>query len=257
MSAHSASSAPATDGAALGDRDIVQHLAASAAATSAANANDAAAILRDEVGPSDPGFGGVAKRARDILGALAMLIFFAPLMAVIFVCVRRDGGPGIFAHERVGKNGVTFRCYKFRSMVPNAEQVLKDILVCNEQFRKDWETDQKLRNDPRITRIGAFLRRKSLDELPQLFNVLKGDMSLVGPRPITRDEVQRYGDRIAYYYSIRPGLTGAWQVSGRNEVSYEERVALDVAYLRNRTFVNDIFILLKTVRVVLNGRGAL
>lgn len=197
------------------------------------------------------------KRALDIVGALAMLIFFAPLMAIIFFIVRLDGGPGIFAHERVGKNGVRFKCYKFRSMIPNAEHVLKDLLVCNEQFRKNWAAEQKLQNDPRITRIGSFLRRKSLDELPQLLNVIKGDMSLVGPRPITADEVSRYGPHIAYYYKTRPGLTGAWQVSGRNDVSYEQRVQLDVDYTRNWTFLNDFRILLKTVRVVLTGEGAL
>jgi len=197
------------------------------------------------------------KRALDIVGAAVLLAFFAPLMAIIFFIVRRDGDPAIFAHERIGKGGVPFQCYKFRSMVPDAERVLKDILVCNEHFRKDWEADQKLRNDPRITAVGSFLRRKSLDELPQLFNVLKGEMSLVGPRPITADEIKRYGPDIEYYYRLKPGLTGAWQVSGRNDVSYEERVALDVDYTKRWSFLNDIAILLKTVGVVLIGRGAL
>ena len=199
----------------------------------------------------------VGKRLIDVVGAIALLIFFAPLMVVVFFLVRLDGGPALFAHERIGKNGIRFMCYKFRSMVPDADRVLKDILVCNEQFRRDWEADQKLRNDPRITRIGVFLRKKSLDELPQLFNVLKGDMSLVGPRPITVDEMERYGGDISYYLKTRPGLTGAWQVSGRNDVSYEERVALDVAYTKNWTFLNDFLILLKTVHVVISGRGAL
>ncbi len=196
------------------------------------------------------------KRVVDILGAAALLILFAPLIAVIYVLVRLDGGPGIFAHTRIGKGGATFRCYKFRSMVPNAETVLKDILVCSEQFRKDWEAEQKLRHDPRVTRIGAFLRRKSLDELPQLFNVLKGDMSLVGPRPITEDEVARYGAGISYYYMTRPGLTGAWQISGRNDVSYEERVTLDVNYTKGWSLLGDFVILLKTVPAVLSERGA-
>lgn len=202
-------------------------------------------------------FRSACKRTIDLVGAVALLIFFAPLMLVVYVAVRLDGGPGVYAHERIGKNGVRFQCYKFRSMIPNADRVLKDLLVCNEQFRRDWNADQKLRNDPRITRIGVFLRKKSLDELPQLFNVIKGDMSLVGPRPITAEEVERYGSKISYYLKTRPGLTGAWQVSGRNDVSYEERVALDVAYSKNWTFLTDILILLKTVRVVLNGRGAL
>ncbi len=202
-------------------------------------------------------FRSVCKRSVDLVGAAALLIFFAPLMFVVYLAVRLDGGPGVYAHERIGRNGVRFQCYKFRSMIPNADRVLKDLLVCNEQFRRDWNADQKLRNDPRITRIGVFLRKKSLDELPQLFNVIKGDMSLVGPRPITAEEVERYGSKISYYLKTRPGLTGAWQVSGRNDVSYEERVALDVDYTKNWTFLTDILILLKTVRVVLNGRGAL
>jgi undecaprenyl-phosphate galactose phosphotransferase len=199
----------------------------------------------------------ISKRALDIFGSAVLLVFFAPLMIVLFFLVRMDGGPAMFIHQRVGKNGVLFRCYKFRSMIPNAEEVLKDILVCDSQFRNDWEADQKLRNDPRITRIGVFLRHKSLDELPQLLNVLKGDMSLVGPRPITVDEISRYGPAIEYYYRARPGLTGAWQISGRNDVSYEERVALDVAYSRRWSFLTDLAILFKTIGVVISGRGAL
>ncbi len=214
-------------------------------------------IARPEPAPvADAPDPSLSKRLFDIAGAAALLIFFAPLMVVVYLIVRLDGGPGIYAHERVGKNGVRFMCYKFRSMVPNAESILKNILVCNEQARQDWEADHKLRNDPRITSVGRFLRQKSLDELPQLFNVLKGDMSLVGPRPITIEEVERYGGDISYYYKTRPGLTGAWQVSGRNDVSYEERVALDVDYTKNWTFLTDFSILLKTVRVVLSGRGA-
>ena len=218
------------------------------------------AISEQAKEPADsdsPAEGAWHKRTLDILGSLALLIFFAPLMAIIYFVVRSDGGPAIFSQQRVGKDGKLFRCYKFRSMIPNAEEVLKDILVCNEQFRKDWETDQKLRNDPRITRVGAFLRRKSFDELPQLINILRGDMSLVGPRPIIPDEVPRYGANISFYYSVKPGLTGAWQVSGRNNVSYEERVALDVTYSKSWSFLNDISILVRTVGVVLTGRGAL
>lgn len=201
-------------------------------------------------------FRKAAKRAFDIVGAIGLLIFFAPIMMVIYAVVRSDGGPGVFAHERVGKDGARFKCYKFRSMIPDADRVLKDLLVCNEQFRRDWNADQKLRNDPRITKVGLFLRKKSLDELPQLFNVIKGEMSLVGPRPVTADELERYGDKVEYYLNTRPGLTGAWQVSGRNDVSYEQRVAFDVDYAKNWTFVADLVILLRTVQVVLSGRGA-
>ena len=198
----------------------------------------------------------VFKRMFDAVGAAALIIFFSPLMVATYIAVRLDGGPGMYVHERVGKNGVRFQCYKFRSMVPNADRVLRDILICSEDKRREWEADHKLRNDPRITPIGRFLRAKSLDELPQLFNVLKGDMSLVGPRPITSEEVSRYGRHIAYYYKSRPGLTGAWQVSGRSHVSYEERISLDVNYVRKWSFLADLQILLKTVRVVLTGHGA-
>ncbi len=196
------------------------------------------------------------KRALDVVGGLGLFVFFMPLMAVIYVLVRIDRGPGIFAHERIGRNGKTFKCYKFRSMVPNAQEVLNDILASDDRIRRAWEAEHKLEDDPRITKIGAFLRRKSLDELPQLLNVLKGDMSLVGPRPITSDEIWRYGDNIRDYYSVRPGLTGAWQVSGRNDVSYSERVDLDVDYAKEASFAKDITILLKTVGVVISGRGA-
>ncbi|MFZ5618059.1 MAG: sugar transferase [Pseudomonadota bacterium] len=197
------------------------------------------------------------KRACDIALGAALLFFFAPLMGVIFLLVRLDGGPAIFVQQRVGKGGFLFPCFKFRSMTLNAEKTLERLLVCNEQFRKEWDADRKLRNDPRITRLGAFLRRKSLDELPQLFNVLRGEMSLVGPRPISPDEIDKYGPDIKYYLATRPGLTGAWQVSGRNDVPYEKRVALDVDYALNGTWRDDFAILFKTIGVVIIGRGAL
>lgn len=199
----------------------------------------------------------IFKRTCDIVLGAAMLVFFAPLMGVIFALVRSDGGPAIFVQQRVGKGGVLFPCFKFRSMTPDAEKMLERLLVCNEQFRKEWDADRKLRNDPRITRLGAFLRRKSLDELPQLFNVLRGEMSLVGPRPISPDEIEKYGPDIRYYLTTRPGLTGAWQVSGRNDVPYEKRVALDVDYASNWTWREDFAILFKTIGVVIGGRGAL
>ncbi|MEM9015189.1 MAG: sugar transferase [Pseudomonadota bacterium] len=197
------------------------------------------------------------KRLLDIAIASGALVFFAPLLLVLFFLVRRDGGPAIFVQERVGKDGKLFPCYKFRSMVPDAETRLRDLLVCNEFFRKDWEANRKLKNDPRITKLGAFLRRKSLDELPQLLNVLRGEMSIVGPRPITPDETEKYGEDIKFYVRARPGLTGAWQVSGRNDVSYEERVVLDVQYTTSWTFVNDLLIILRTFNAVLKERGAL
>jgi lipopolysaccharide/colanic/teichoic acid biosynthesis glycosyltransferase len=199
----------------------------------------------------------IRKRIMDVVMASVMLAFFSPLMGIIYLLVKRDGGPAIFVQDRVGKDGVLFPCYKFRTMAPNAEELLETLLVCNEQFRKDWAAERKLRSDPRITPLGAFLRRKSFDEFPQLINVIRGDMSLVGPRPITPDEVEKYGDNIRYYLRTRPGLTGAWQVSGRNDVSYEKRVELDVEYTSRWSWSGDFSILFKTLGAVLNERGAL
>lgn len=200
--------------------------------------------------------GALVKRAFDIVGAALALVFFAPLMGVIYVLVRRDGGPGLFVQQRIGRNGRIFACYKFRSMVPNAEEMLKNLIFGNEQLRVAWETDRKLQNDPRITKLGVFLRSKSLDELPQLINVLRGDMSLVGPRPIVLDEKEKYGASFAFYAQVRPGLTGLWQVSGRNDISYGERVTLDTDYVANWSMRRDFEIVVRTVGVVINGRGA-
>lgn len=222
----------------------------------AVGANERVSTGGDEDIGNDPA-NSARKRLMDIVLASTMLVFFAPLMGIIYLLVRRDGGPGVFVQMRVGKNGVLFPCYKFRTMVPNAEETLERLLVCNEQFRKDWAAERKLRSDPRITPLGAFLRRKSFDEFPQLINVIKGDMSLVGPRPITPDEVEKYGDKIRYYLKTRPGLTGAWQVSGRNDVSYDRRVELDVEYTSNWSWRGDFAILFKTLGAVLTERGAL
>ncbi|WP_254454878.1 sugar transferase [Acetobacter estunensis] len=196
------------------------------------------------------------KRAVDIVIAITMLFLALPVMLIIVALIRRDGGDALFGHERIGENGRTFRCLKFRSMVMNADEALKTLLERDEAAREEWVSTRKLRHDPRITRLGRFLRESSLDELPQLLNVLFGDMSLVGPRPIVRDEVERYGDNIAYYYATRPGLTGLWQVSGRSDTSYEQRVALDSAYVMNWTFSKDVLILLKTIPAVLRHDGA-
>ncbi|MBB2164099.1 exopolysaccharide biosynthesis protein [Gluconacetobacter sp. 1b LMG 1731] len=192
----------------------------------------------------------------DVMIAAAMLFFAMPAMLAIVVLVRRDGGAALFGHNRIGENGRIFRCLKFRSMVANADEVLKELLERDEAAREEWASTQKLRHDPRITRLGRFLRATSLDELPQLLNVLRGDMSLVGPRPIVQAEVERYGENITYYYATRPGLTGLWQVSGRSNTSYARRVALDSAYVRHWTFWKDVLILLKTIPAVLRHDGA-
>ncbi len=197
-----------------------------------------------------------AKRVVDLIGAGVLVVVFSPLMLVVALAVCADGGPTLFAHQRLGRNGRPFKCLKFRSMVVRADQVLRDVLATNPAAAREWAETQKLRKDPRITRIGAFLRATSLDELPQLFNVLLGDMSLVGPRPIVREEAPRYGADVQYYYAVRPGLTGLWQTSGRSELSYEQRVKLDVEYVTGRDMIKDLRILLKTVKVVLRRTGA-
>ncbi|MBE0963579.1 sugar transferase, partial [Escherichia coli] len=174
----------------------------------------------------------------------------------IYNKVKKDGGPAIYSHERIGKGGKIFKCLKFRSMVTNSKEVLEDLLSKDIQAKQEWEATFKLKNDPRITKIGHFLRRTSLDELPQLFNVLKGEMSLVGPRPIITAELEKYNDEVAYYLLSKPGMTGLWQVSGRSDVDYETRVYLDTWYVKNWSMWNDIAILFKTIGVVLKKDGA-
>lgn len=202
------------------------------------------------------GLGAVAKRTLDILGALALGLIFSPLMLVIVVLTRREGGSVIYKHRRVGLNGKMFGCLKFRTMVPNADQVLRELLESDPALKAEWVRDHKLRNDPRITRLGRFLRRTSLDELPQIWNVLRGEMSLVGPRPVVREELLRYGRSVRVYLSTKPGITGLWQVTGRNDTDYRRRVALDAYYARNQNLLLDMYILFKTTGVVLGGSGA-
>ena len=195
--------------------------------------------------------------ALNQLAALLMLLVLSPLMLLVaWLTWRRDGVPIFFAHYRVGRGGKLFRCLKFRTMYRESEQMLADLLRDNAQAREEWQRDQKLSNDPRITPVGHFLRRTSLDELPQLFNVLRGEMVLVGPRPITVAELTRYGRVRWHYLSVRPGITGLWQVSGRNDTTYDERVALDRSYVEQRTLWLDLQILFKTVGVVLSRDGA-
>lgn len=196
------------------------------------------------------------KRAFDLAGASVLLLLLAPFMLAIAWRVRSSGASAFYGHTRIGQNGVPFKCLKFRSMRPDADRVLKELLAQDPAARAEWEQNFKLRDDPRITPIGHFLRRTSLDELPQLINVLRGEMSLVGPRPVVQDELQRYGDAAPLYLEAKPGITGLWQVSGRSDTTYAERVSLDAWYVRNWSLWYDIAILLKTVDVVLNRRGA-
>lgn len=196
------------------------------------------------------------KRQLDFFGALALIIVLAPFLLLVAVLVSTSGRPIFFSQNRIGRNGETFRCFKFRTMVPDAERVLLHLLENDPAARAEWQRDFKLKNDPRITGVGAFLRKTSLDELPQLFNVLRGEMSLVGPRPIVQGELNRYGRAARWYLAVRPGMTGLWQVSGRNDTDYVRRVALDTYYVRAQSLALDFVILLMTIRVVVAGRGA-
>jgi undecaprenyl-phosphate galactose phosphotransferase len=196
------------------------------------------------------------KAAIDITLASLMLSLSSFLFLILAVASRLDGGPMLFSHRRVGAGGRPFYCLKFRTMTIDADRVLEEALARDPVLAAEWEATRKLVDDPRVTRIGRILRKTSLDELPQLINVLRLEMSLVGPRPIVESEVPLYGEAIAQYYATRPGLTGLWQVSGRSNTSYARRVQLDVWYVNNWTVWNDIAVLLKTIPVVLRRQGA-
>ncbi|MCJ2188398.1 sugar transferase [Novosphingobium sp. 2638] len=196
-------------------------------------------------------------RPVDLIGALVLILILLPVFIVVAVAIWIDDpGPAVFAHRRVGRDGRSFPCLKFRSMYVGAEQRLEHILRANPDLREIWERDHKLPDDPRVTRIGRLLRITSLDELPQLFNVVRGEMSLVGPRPIVQAEIARYGRYIYHYYAVRPGLTGLWQVSGRSSVAYRRRVAADVKYARVHTLLMNWKILFATIPAVATGRGS-
>jgi len=199
----------------------------------------------------------VLKRTLDLCIAISALVFLMPFMVFAAILVRlADKGPALFSQDRIGRDGNTFKCYKFRSMITNSQEALDQLLATDPVAAAEWAADQKLRNDPRITMIGAFLRKTSLDELPQLINVIRGDMSIVGPRPIIQAEIPRYGRAFKDYASVRPGLTGLWQVSGRNDTTYPERVAMDQKYARTNTIIGDISIILRTIPAMLFSRGA-
>lgn len=198
----------------------------------------------------------LTKRLFDTLAALLLLVLLSPGFLLVALAIRRDGGPALFAHPRIGKKGRIFNCYKFRTMVVDAEKKLELLLQQQPELRKQWQEDHKLQTDPRVSNLGLFLRSTSLDELPQLFNVIRGEMSLVGPRPVVNSELPRYGDQVGYYLMVRPGMTGLWQVSGRNDVDYDTRVYLDSWYVKNWSLWHDLVILFKTVSVVWMRRGA-
>jgi exopolysaccharide production protein ExoY len=201
--------------------------------------------------PGQP-LGGLAKRAIDVVLAGLLLLLSAPIMLLVAASIRLlMGGPVVFGHNRVGHRGRHFVCYKFRTMASNAEELLQRHLAANPDAAREWRATHKLASDPRVTALGHILRKSSLDELPQLFNVLRGDMSLIGPRPIVPDEVARYGRHAAAYFIARPGITGVWQTNGRSSVSYSTRVACDRYYMRHWSLRLDLELLLKTVPAVL------
>lgn len=194
------------------------------------------------------------KRMIDIILSLLTIIITLPFVIVLIVVIKFESpGPAIFEHKRYGKNGNFIKVYKFRSMYKNAQEMLKKLTP---EQKKEFTENFKLKNDPRITLVGNFLRRTSLDELPQLFNILIGNMTIVGPRPIVEKEIEKYGIYADKFLSVKPGLTGLWQVSGRSDTTYDERVLLDMEYIDNMNFINDVKIFLKTIISVINRTGA-
>ncbi|MEM0984895.1 MAG: sugar transferase [Pseudomonadota bacterium] len=199
----------------------------------------------------------VLKRVLDLCLAVPGLLFLAPVLFIIAIVVKaNDGGPILFAHTRRGQDGRSFKCLKFRSMAVDAQERLAALLASDEKLAAEWAARQKLDNDPRVTSVGSFLRKTSLDELPQLWNIIRGDMSVVGPRPIVDDEVVRYGEHIEAYDAYRPGIFGLWQISGRSETTYDERVEMDVNYAKSQSFLLDLKIIVLGIPAVLLSRGA-
>ncbi|MGB3878000.1 MAG: sugar transferase [Shinella zoogloeoides] len=204
-----------------------------------------------------PPVGGISKRSFDILVALAALVLLSPIFVLIMALVKySDGGRVFYGHRRIGYNGSTFRCLKFRTMAENGDALLQRYLDENPQAQEEWRETRKLQNDPRVTVVGSVLRKLSLDELPQLINILRGEMSIVGPRPVVEDELELYEASAVYYLRSRPGLTGLWQVSGRNDVSYAARVAFDTHYVRNWSLTSDLVIVARTIPAVCLSRGS-
>ncbi|MEJ0060811.1 MAG: sugar transferase [Terricaulis sp.] len=203
------------------------------------------------------GANGIAKRVFDFACAALLLVFLSPALVTIALAVKlTNPGPILYRHLRIGRQGMRFECFKFRTMATDSQERLSHILSTDPQAAAEWRESQKLRNDPRVTKIGAFLRKASLDELPQLLNVLRGDMSLVGPRPITRAELYRYGRDRRFYLLVRPGITGLWQVSGRSSTGYEKRIQFDRQYLEGWSWLGEFWILIMTIPAVLKTRDA-
>ena len=206
---------------------------------------------------SGPRWHIMSKRGFDIVGAFVLILFFLPFMLLVALAlIIADGRPILYSHTRIGREGVPFGCLKFRTMLASGDRLLQERLSNDPAMCAEWMAIRKLKNDPRVHPVGRFLRRASLDELPQLFNVLIGEMSLVGPRPVIQAEIKEYGNKVGYYLALRPGITGLWQVSGRSDTSYRERVDLDERYFNEQSLLLDMRILFRTLRVVLLARGA-
>lgn len=195
------------------------------------------------------------KRLFDIVFSLLLLLAATPIMLLLVLALRLDGGPIFFGHKRIGQDGKAFKCWKFRTMIVGAEDKLSAYLAEDSNAAKEWAASFKLSHDPRITKLGSFLRKTSLDELPQIWNVLKGEMSIVGPRPVVKAELKKYGNSVGAYLAQKPGITGPWQVSGRNNVSYEKRVQLDVLYQMQKSFRTDLKLVLQTGVAIIEKTG--
>jgi len=200
--------------------------------------------------------GGWAKRAFDIVACVCAIVVLLPLLLLVSLVIYfLDGGPVVIRHTRIGQGGERFGCCKFRTMVVNGDEVLRAHLSTNPDALEEWTLTRKLTNDPRVTQLGRILRKSSLDELPQLFNILVGEMSFVGPRPIVEEEIDRYGRAFDLYRKARPGLTGKWQISGRNDTAYSERIELDREYVVNWSFMRDLAIIVLTIPAVVRAKG--
>lgn len=212
-------------------------------------------LEKDNIEPNESLCYMFCKRVLDILGSLMGIIFLSPFFIIVAIAIKIEDPKGniIFGHMRVGKDGKLFPCFKFRSMYANAEEMKNNFTP---EQKKEYEETFKLKDDPRITKVGNFIRKTSLDELPQMFNILRGEMTIVGPRPIVEDELKYYGEYEKYYKSVKPGLTGLWQVSGRSDTSYDERVELDMEYITTRNTFKDIYIIMMTVVKVIKREGS-
>lgn len=197
----------------------------------------------------------IIKRTLDIIISGVGLVILFPFLLVIAIAIKIDSkGPILFKHKRIGKDGKTIYIYKYRTMLPNAEEMIKDF---NEEQLKEFKENYKLKKDPRITKVGRFLRKTSLDELPQLINILKGELSIVGPRPVIQEELERYGENADKFLSVMPGLTGYWQANGRSLTTYEQRMKMELYYVENCTLLLDIKIFFKTIFIVFKKEGAI